>query len=64
MRDKLTSFVLLNPNPPKAFGRQIESQDLRDKFRVLLREKPHQKFLNISSSLLEKLAGRRKEHMA
>jgi hypothetical protein len=36
----LTSFILLKPNPSTALGKQIESQDLRDKFLDLLGGKP------------------------
>jgi organic radical activating enzyme len=64
MRTRLTFFIFLRPKPPTALGRQIESQDLRDKFLVLLGGRPHQKFLKDLSKLLQTLKGRRKELMA
>jgi hypothetical protein len=45
IRARFTSFIFLRPKPPMAFGRHIESQDLRVRFLVFFGEKPHKKFL-------------------
>jgi hypothetical protein len=63
-RARLTSFIFLNPKPPRAFGRHKESQDLRDRLWDLFGGKPPQKSLNNLSNLLQKLMGRRKELIA
>jgi hypothetical protein len=64
MRARLTSFILLIPNPPTALRVQIKFQDLRKRFLVFEEENPHQKFLNTLSSWLQILFGSRKVLMA
>jgi hypothetical protein len=64
IRARLTSFIFLNPRPPWSFGRQRESQDLRERFLVFFEGKPHQKFLNILSREEQREDGSKKELMA
>jgi hypothetical protein len=44
MRARLTSFILLIPNPPRALGVQIEFQDLRERFLVFEEGNPTRNF--------------------
>jgi hypothetical protein len=61
---KFTSLIFLRPKPFKDFGRQKESQALRERFLDFFGWKPHQKFLKILSRAVQKLFGSIKELMA
>jgi hypothetical protein len=57
---RFTSLIFLNPKPPNSLGMQRESQAFKEKFLDFLAGKPHQKFLTILSSSLQKLIGSKK----
>jgi hypothetical protein len=63
-RARFTSLIFLNPRPPNIFGMQKESQDFKERFLAFLDGKPHQKFLKILSSLVQKPLGSKKELIA
>ena len=61
---KFTSLIYLNPSPPIALGLHRESQAFKERFLIFLAGKPHQKFLQILWSSMQKEFWRRKELIA
>jgi formate dehydrogenase maturation protein FdhE len=52
------AYILQSPNPPSFRGVQMVFQDLSERFRDFPFGKPHHKFLNFLSRVLQMKVGR------